>query len=35
MKFGLFALALVAPATADVYFKEQFNDDVSFDMIQL
>jgi len=29
MKFGLFALALVAPATADVYFKEQFNDDVS------
>jgi len=33
MKFGLFALALVAPATADVYFKEQFNDDVSFGIL--
>jgi hypothetical protein len=31
MKFSLVALfaACVAPATAEVYFKENFNDDVS------
>ncbi len=31
--FSLFAAAIVAPVSAEFYFKEQFNDDVSFDVL--
>ena len=28
--FSIFAAAVAAPVSAEIYFKEQFNDDVSF-----
>ena len=33
--YALFTAALVAPVAADVYFKEQFNDDVSLSWFDL
>ena len=33
--YALFTAALVAPVAADVYFKEQFNDDVSLSWFEL
>ncbi len=33
--FSLFAAAIAAPVSAEVYFKEQFNDDVSVEVLSL
>jgi hypothetical protein len=33
--FSLFAAAIAAPVSAEIYFKEQFNDDVSFDVLPI
>lgn len=33
--FALFAAAVAAPVSAEIYFKEQFNDDVSFHVLPI
>ncbi len=33
--FSLFAAAIAAPVSAEIYFKEQFNDDVSVHVLPI